>query len=107
VPVVSVGGQETALFLSRGDHLARALHLHRWLHSDVLPIALAPPWGIDVGDLFGHLPLPSKITIEVLEPIDVAAQFGEDADAAYDAITARMQSALDRLAAERRLPILG
>jgi len=28
VPVVSVGGQETALFLTRGDHLARALHLH-------------------------------------------------------------------------------
>src|ERR1051325_8132096 len=34
VPVVSVGGQETALFVSRGDHLARALHLHERLHSD-------------------------------------------------------------------------
>ena len=107
VPVVSVGGQETALFLSRGDHLARALHLHRWLRSDVLPISLAPPWGLDVGDLLGHIPLPAKITIEVLEPIDVAATFGDDVDAAYDAIVARMQSALDRLAAERRWPVLG
>src|SRR5947209_8465599 len=31
VPVVSAGGQETALFLSRGAGLARALRLHRWL----------------------------------------------------------------------------
>jgi 1-acyl-sn-glycerol-3-phosphate acyltransferase len=107
VPVVAVGGQETALFLSRGDHLARALHLHRLLRSDVLPIALAPPWGLDVGDLLGHIPLPAKLTIEVLEPIDVAAEFGTDGDAAYDAIVARMQAALDRLAAERRWPIVG
>jgi 1-acyl-sn-glycerol-3-phosphate acyltransferase len=107
VPVVSVGGQETALFLSRGDRLARALHLHRLIRSDVLPIALAPPWGLDVGDLLGHLPLPAKITIEVLEPIDVAAEFGDDPDAAYDGIVERMQRALDRLAAERRWPVVG
>src|SRR6476646_4975440 len=31
VPIVAVGGQETALFLSRGAGLARALHLHRRL----------------------------------------------------------------------------
>jgi 1-acyl-sn-glycerol-3-phosphate acyltransferase len=107
VPVVSVGGQETALFLTRGDHLARALHLHRLLHSDVLPVALAPPWGLDVGDPLGHSPLPAKITIDVLDPIDVAATFGDDVDAAYDGIVARMQDALDALSAERRWPVLG
>ena len=107
IPIVSIGGQETALFLTRGDRLARALHLHRLLHSDVFPVALAPPWGLDVGDLLGHLPLPAKITIDVLEPIDVAAAYGQDVDAAYDAIVARMQDALDGLADERRWPILG
>jgi 1-acyl-sn-glycerol-3-phosphate acyltransferase len=107
VPVVAVGGQETALFLSRGENLARALHLHRLLRSDVLPVALAPPWGLDVGDLLGHLPLPAKITIEVLRPIDVAAEFGDDVDGAFDAIVGRMQAALDRLAAERRWPVIG
>jgi len=65
------------------------------------------PWGIDVGDVFGHIPLPAKITIEVLEPIDVRGRYGEDVDAAYDDITATMQDALDRLAAGRRWPILG
>jgi len=73
----------------------------------VFPIALAPPWGLNVGDLLGHVPLPAKITIDVLQPIDVAATFGDDIGAAYDGIAERMQEALDRLAAERRLPILG
>ena len=107
VPVVSIGGQETALFLSRGELLVRKLGLHRRLRLDVVPISIALPWGLDVGDVFGHLPLPAKITIDVLEPIDVRARFGDDVDAAYDAITSEMQGDLDRLAAERRLPVLG
>jgi 1-acyl-sn-glycerol-3-phosphate acyltransferase len=107
VPVVSAGGQETALFLSRGAGLARTLRLHRLLRVDVLPIALAAPWGLDVGDVFGHLPLPAKIQIEVLDPIDLAAVYGDDVDAAYAGVAELMQDALDRLAARRRLPVLG
>jgi hypothetical protein len=68
---------------------------------------MAAPWGLDVGDLLGHVPLPAKITIEVLEPIDVAAAFGQDIDAAYNVVVDRMQAALDRLTAERRFPVLG
>ena len=107
VPVVSAGGQETALFLSRGAGLARALRLHRLLRVDVLPIAVAVPWGLDVGDLLGHLPLPAKIQIEVLAPVDLAAVYGDDVDAAYAGVAELMQAALDRLAARRRLPVLG
>jgi hypothetical protein len=70
-------------------------------------VSLALPWGLDVGDVLGHVPLPAKITIEVLEPIDVASQYGHDVDAAYDAIVGRMQRTLDRLASERRWPVLG
>jgi hypothetical protein len=56
-----------------------------------------------------NLPLPTKIVTRLLEPIDVAAQFGEDADVAeVDALVrAVMQRALDQLAAERRFPVLG
>ena len=71
VPVVSIGGQETALFLTRGERVARVLRLDRRFRLKVLPVSLALPWGLDVGDLFGHLALPAKITIQVLEPIDV------------------------------------
>ncbi|HOW95757.1 MAG TPA: glycerol acyltransferase, partial [Mycolicibacterium fallax] len=56
-----------------------------------------------------NLPLPTKIVQQVLEPIDIVAQFGEDPD--IDEVDAHIQSvmqdALDKLAAERRLPVIG
>ena len=109
VPVVSIGGQETALFLSRGQHLARWLGLDRLFRLKVLPISLSLPWGLNVGDMFGHLPLPAKLTIQVLDPIDLRARFGDapDWDAAYEEVVGSMQETLNRLQAERRLPIVG
>jgi 1-acyl-sn-glycerol-3-phosphate acyltransferase len=109
VPVVSIGGQETALFLSRGEGLARLLALDRLLRLKVLPISIAPPWGLNVGDFLGHIPLPAKITIETLPPIHLREEFGPDPDVdeAYEHIVRVMQETLDALAAERRLPLLG
>lgn len=109
VPVVSIGGHETALFLTRGERLARLLALDRMFRLKALPVSLALPWGVNVGDLLGHIPLPAKITIETLPPIDLRAEFGADpvVDEVYDRLTALMQSALDALVAERRLPVIG
>ena len=109
VPVVSVGGQETALFLSRGDRLARLLALDRLFRLKVLPISIAAPWGLNIGDMLGHVPLPAKITIETLPAIDLRAEFGPnpDLDEVYDHVVRLMQDTLDALAAERRLPIIG
>ncbi|MGO9490249.1 MAG: 1-acyl-sn-glycerol-3-phosphate acyltransferase [Solirubrobacteraceae bacterium] len=109
IPVVSIGGQETALFLTRGERLAHALQLDRRFRLKVFPVSLALPWGLDVGDFFGHIALPAKITVQVLEPIDVRARFGAepDADAVYETITGTMQRTLDELAAERRWPLIG
>ena len=109
VPVVAVGGQETALFLSRGEGLAKLLGLDRMLRLKVLPISIAIPWGINVGDMLGHIPLPAKIVVEALPPIDVREEFGEtpDLDEVYDHIVRLMQETLDALASERRLPLFG
>jgi 1-acyl-sn-glycerol-3-phosphate acyltransferase len=109
VPVVSIGGQETALFLSRGERLAKGLALDKLFRLKVLPISIAPPWGINVGDMLGHLPLPAKITVEVLPPIDLRREFGAepDLDEVYDHLVRQMQETLDALAAERRWPVLG
>jgi 1-acyl-sn-glycerol-3-phosphate acyltransferase len=104
VPVVSVGGQETALFLTRGERLAKLLGLDRMFRLKVLPISIALPWVINVGDMLGHIPLPAKITVEALAPIDVSEM---DVDDAYDLVIERMQSTLTGLQAERRLPVLG
>ena len=104
VPVVSVGGQETALFLSRGEGLAKALGLDRMFRLKVLPVSLSLPWIVNVGDMLGHIPLPAKITVDVLAPIDVSEmEVGE----AYDLVLDRMQRSLTAMQSERRLPVIG
>ncbi len=109
VPVVAIGGQETALFLSRGERLARILKLDKTFRLKVLPVSLALPWGLNIGDFFGHIPLPAKITMEVLPAIHLREEFGPEPylDDVYDHVTRAMQDTLDALAAERQLPILG
>jgi 1-acyl-sn-glycerol-3-phosphate acyltransferase len=109
VPVVAVGGQETALFLSRGAWLARLLGLDRMFRLKVLPISLALPWGLNVGDMLGHLPLPAKITIQVLPAIHLRERYGKDPDVdqIYADLTGEMQDTLTALQSERRLPVIG
>jgi len=109
VPIVSAGGQETALFLSRGEGLAKLLRLDKTFRLKVLPLSLALPWGLNVGDMLGHFPLPAKITVQALPPIDLRERFGEDPDldVVYDEIIGDMQQALDDLYAERTLPLIG
>ncbi|MEJ7894359.1 MAG: lysophospholipid acyltransferase family protein [Solirubrobacteraceae bacterium] len=109
VPVVSVGGQETSIFLSRGEGLAKLLRLDKAFRLKVLPISLALPWGINVGDMLGHWPLPAKIVVEALPPIHLREEFGDDPDLdeVYEHVMRLMQDTLDALASERRLPLLG
>jgi 1-acyl-sn-glycerol-3-phosphate acyltransferase len=103
VPVASVGGQETALFITRGQWLGKLLMTDKLFRLKGIPISIALPWGLNISDLAGHLPLPAKITIEVQEPIEVD---GDD-EAVNDKVLASLQAGVDRLAAERRFPVIG
>jgi 1-acyl-sn-glycerol-3-phosphate acyltransferase len=108
VPIVSIGGQETQFFLTRGTGLAKRIgFIKRLTRSELVPIAAGFPFGITLGG--ANLPLPSKIVTQVLAPIDITARFGEDPDVAeVDAYVRKvMQTALDRLARQRRLPVIG
>jgi 1-acyl-sn-glycerol-3-phosphate acyltransferase len=109
VPVVAIGGQETALFLTRGQRIARLARLDRLARIKVLPVSVGPPFGINLLDLPGRVPLPAKITIHVLPPIDLHERFGEDVDidAAHTQITEQMQDSLSGLSEERTLPVVG
>ena len=109
VPVVAIGGQETALFVTRGQRVAKLVGLDRFARIKVLPVSLGPPFGINLLDLPGRLPLPAKITIQVLPPIDLRDRFGKDPDPddAYEEITEEMQDALSELSEERTLPLVG
>ena len=104
VPVASVGGQETALFLDRGQWLAKLLMVDKLLRLKSVPISLALPWGLNISDLLGHIPLPAKIVVEVQEPVEVD---GDDDQAVYDKVVGSLQAGVDRLAAERRFPVIG
>ena len=107
VPVASVGGQESVLFISRGQWLAKLLMVDKLLRLKSVPIAIAPPWGLVISDLAGHIPLPAKITIEVQEPIDVEDIEAGDDGVIHDKVEASLQAGVDRLASQRRFPVIG
>ena len=74
---------------------------------NILPLTFGFPFGLSV--IFPpNLPLPAKIVTEVLDPIDVTAQFGADPDVKeVDAHVRSVMQRVERLASKRRLPILG
>ena len=108
VPAVGIGGQESQFYLSRGTGLAKALRLDKLLRAKIMPISFGFPFGLSAV-LPLNLPLPTKIVMQVCEPIDIVARFGPDPDIdEVDAhVRAVMQAALDELAAERRFPVIG
>ena len=113
VPSVTVGAHETLVVLARGQSIAKTLRLDRLFRVGVFPLVAGPPLGVVPGGI-PTLPLPAKITVELGEPIDWSATFGPKAAdnetivrRCYDELTATMQTTLDRLASERRFPIVG
>jgi 1-acyl-sn-glycerol-3-phosphate acyltransferase len=109
VPVVAIGGQETALFLGQGRKLARLLRLDSMFRLKVFPAQVAPPFGLTLLDLPIRVPLPAKIVVRALPKIDLKRRLGRnpDPDDAYELVTSTMQRALDKLADERTLPVVG
>src|SRR5436309_10448671 len=109
VPVVALGGQETALFLGRGRRVARALALDRVARLKVFPPALGPPFGVTILDFPLRVPLPAKLRVRVIPPIDLSSELGRqpDVEEGYKVVTSRMQRTLTRLANDRPIPIVG
>lgn len=107
VPMVAAGAQETLVVLTDGQWIARALRLDRLLRVKAWPISLGMPWGLMLAPL-PFLPWPSRILIEVLEPIRFDRSGPEAAaDESYVAqcaatVEAAMQDALTRLSAQRK-----
>ena len=109
VPTVGIGGQESQLFLSRGTDVAKALGpVAKLFRAKIVPVSFGFPFGLSVV-VPPNVPLPAKITMKALPPIDIIEEFGENPDIdEVDAHVRRvMQRALDELAQERKLPILG
>lgn len=113
VPAVSIGAHETVVVLSRGEALAKRLGIDKRFRVSVMPLVMGPPFGVVPGGV-PTLPLPSKITVELLDPIDWSQRHGPEAaddpvvvKDCYDELTLAMQETLDRLAEERQYPVIG
>lgn len=107
VPVVATGGQETFFVLNDGRETAKKLRFDKLLRVKTLPVSFSVPWGFLPADL-PHIPLPAKIRIQVLEPIDLHEVYGDepDWDRAYDFVTSTMQVALSKLATKSVIPVV-
>ncbi len=107
VPSVSIGGQETQLFLTRGAGLAKRLRLPR-IRMKIMPFTVGFPFGVTT-TFPANMPLPAKLVYQMLEPIDITTQFGKnpDVEEVDTHVRSVMQRALDRLGRERRFPVLG
>ncbi len=121
-PVVSAGAHETFVVLWRGAWLAEKLGLPRRFRADVFPIVAGLPFGVWMGAGLPHIPLPAKLTMQVMPPIDLHGEVTgllgrelRDSDLddpillrqCFERVRTAMQQELDRLYAERRFPILG
>jgi 1-acyl-sn-glycerol-3-phosphate acyltransferase len=109
VPVVAHGSHHSVVVVSRGDRVARALGLQR-VKVHVMPWLLGVPFG--VAPVVPPLPLPAKVTVDFLGPLDWSDAGAETArdpaavQARYDQVIAVLQAGLDRLRAERPHPVL-
>jgi len=108
IPVVTAGAQSTFIVLNEGKGTAKLLGLDRLFRIKVWPWTLSLPWGLTFGPPPPHFPLPTRIFIEVLEPIsfdrtgDVAAEDPYYVERCHSRVHGAMQTALERLASDRR-----
>ena len=113
VPVVGVGGGESVFTLTSGSGFAEWTGLKKYFKIHTWPVFWSFPFGWHVGHFptLG-LPLPTQVTVSVLEPIDTS-QYAEDAAndpliiAELNAkVLHAMQAEVDRLVKDR-IPVIG
>ncbi len=98
VPIVAHGAHRSAYIFDDGAWIARALDLQRWARLERFPLALALPWGLAIGPWLPYLPLPFQVRLRVLPPI--IPHPDEEPANVRERVRAKMQAALDALAAE-------
>lgn len=110
VPLVSHGSHHAIIVVTRGEQIAHTLGFDR-LRIKVMPIVAGPPWGIAPVQL-PTWPLPAKVHVRVLEPLDWSGYGPEAADdpdiveACYRQVVDTMQHELDTLAADLPHPVV-
>jgi 1-acyl-sn-glycerol-3-phosphate acyltransferase len=104
VPVVSIGAHEALVILAQGRSIAHWLGVDRTHRLKAFPLTLSVPWGLWLGPLPGYVPLPTKIVLRVLDPIDPSSGSVDEVDRRVRDCLSRE---LSRMARERRFPWIG
>jgi len=108
VPIVAAGAHSAIVVIDDLRWLAKLIGADRYLRLKVWPLVLTFPWGLTLGPPPPFIPFPSRIVIEVLEPMTfdrVGEQAAADAayvDACSERVRLAMQAVLTRLTAERK-----
>ncbi|MBI5843043.1 MAG: acyltransferase family protein [Deltaproteobacteria bacterium] len=108
VPVVTAGAQSVFIIIDDMPYVAKRLPIPRLFRTEVWPLTLSMPLGLTFGPPPLLIPWPSKILMEIMEPISFDRQGPEAAaDEPYvrlcaDKVETAMQAALSRLARERK-----
>jgi len=100
VPIVAHGAHRSAYIFSEGEDIARLVCLERWARLKRFPLALALPWGLAVGPWLPYFPLPLRVRLHMLPPVDAPAD--EAPERIRDRVQSCMQAALDSLARDAR-----
>jgi len=109
VPVVTAGAHSTMVILDDLPWLARRLRTDKWLRTGAFPLAVSVPWGVTLGPVLPHLPLPTRVRAEVLAPIEPyptgpeAAEDREYVKGLAKEIERQMQLVMDRLSSRTGL----
>jgi 1-acyl-sn-glycerol-3-phosphate acyltransferase len=113
LPIVGCGGGEAAFVINSGEKIAEWTGLKRFAKIHTWPLYWSFPFGFHLGH-FPHfeLPLPTQMTMSILEPYSINEYSPEDAENPEivkhinDDLLRIMQKELDKLS-KGRIPILG
>ena len=110
IPLVTAGAHSVYIIIDDMRWLARLLRLDKFARIKVFPLTLSIPWGLTLGPLplFFFIPYPSKISIEILDPIyfnpsgPEMAQDDQYVRECAQLVETTMQIALDRMVDENK-----
>lgn len=113
LPIVGVGGGEAVFTAFSGEQIAEWTGLKKYLKIHTWPLYWSWPFGWHLGHIpVPGLPLPTQISISVLEPIHVEDHPRAEANdpkivqEINEIVVARMQREVDRLV-KGRIPVIG
>jgi 1-acyl-sn-glycerol-3-phosphate acyltransferase len=96
IPIVTAGAHDSWYIWKRGHRIAHFLKLDKLLSIDFFPIGFSFPFGFIFGPFIPYVPLPRKIKMSILKPINTDGNI----ESIVEEVNKVMQEELTTLAGE-------